>query len=74
MQRYDSTRRVPRGHRRSARRGSEFFEEDSASAHEFDDEEPHSRRDDRSIDDESDDARILSELPPHWAVFTEREG
>ncbi len=30
------------------------------------------RHEDASGRDDDDDARILSELPPHWAVFTER--
>lgn len=76
MTRYDPTRRVPRGHRRSTRRGSEFFEDDSSLTGPdagVDDEDADARRDDRFVGDENDDDRILSELPPHWAVFTERE-
>ncbi|MEK0216521.1 hypothetical protein WM015_06145 [Bifidobacterium mongoliense] len=65
MSGYDPRRRHPRGHRRVDRGGSEHFEADGADAQECD-QRPQANR------DRDDDQRILSELPPHWGVFSER--
>ncbi|MCH4209040.1 hypothetical protein [Bifidobacterium sp.] len=65
MSAYDPKRRTPRMHRRVVRRGAERFDADGVKL------EPGDMRpdDERKADD---DQRILSELPPHWAVFGER--
>lgn len=59
---YDPHRRTPRRHRRVTLPGTELFDADGVKL------EPGDRRTEaqRNADD---DARILGELPPHWAVF-----
>lgn len=59
-------RRVPRGHRRVVREGTERFDADGVK---LDPEDAVSRKA-RLADD---DKRILGELPPHWGIFSERE-
>lgn len=58
-------------HRRVVRPGTELFEEDGSDlglgARQPDAADPDGARDD------DDDDRILSELPPHWGVYAERE-
>ncbi|KFI44832.1 hypothetical protein GA0061078_0973 [Bifidobacterium bohemicum] len=81
MAAYDSSRRTPRGrHRRVIKVGTErfamndadqvnqgFVVADSTGFTDYSD-----RRAPESKNAE-DDGRILTELPPHWAVFSERE-
>jgi hypothetical protein len=77
---YDPHRRSPRGgHRRVVKVGTERFamndddevkESFSVTAADFGDVA------DRRVPggkNAEDDERILTELPPHWAVFNERE-
>lgn len=59
---YDPHRRVPRGHHRVTRKGTERFEvglEDvgggSATV--------------RRLEQEDEDRRIVREIPPHWSTF-----
>lgn len=59
-------RRVPRGHRRVVREGTERFDADGVK---LDPEDAVSRKA-RLADD---DKRILGELPPHWGIFSERQ-
>lgn len=58
-------RRVPRGHRRVVREGTERFDADGVK---LDPEDAVSAKA-RLADD---DRRILGELPPHWGIFSER--
>lgn len=62
---YSSTRRTARVHRRVVRRGTELFDADGVKL------EPSDTLTERQREAD-DDKRILSELPPHWAVFSER--
>ena len=57
MSEYNANRRCSRGHPRVVRKGSELFDADGV------------KQEQRAKDD---DNRILGELPPHWAVFSER--
>ncbi|WP_044087865.1 hypothetical protein [Bifidobacterium bombi] len=66
MSEYDANRCSPRVHRRVVRGGSERFEVDGVKR------EPSDRLT-RSQREAEDDRRILGELPPHWAVFNERD-
>ena len=65
MSGYNANRRCSRGHFRVVRKGSELFDADGVK------QEPG---DARTIEQRAkdDDNRILGELPPHWAVFSER--
>lgn len=65
MSDYNPNRRCSRTHNRVVRKGSELFDADGVKL------EPSyfQTLDQRSKDD---DNRILGELPPHWAVFSER--
>lgn len=57
------------------RQGGERFKDDPMPVDEddvIDGGDIGARHEDASGRDDDDDARILSELPPHWAVFTER--
>lgn len=65
MTEYSSERRTPRRHRRVVREGTERFDADGVKR------EPSDMMTDRQREAD-DDRRILGELPPHWAVFTER--
>lgn len=58
-------RRVPRGHRRVVREGTERFDADGVK---LDPEDAVSAK--AQLAD--DDRRILGELPPHWGIFSER--
>lgn len=62
---YSATRRVPRKHRRVVMKGTERFDADGVKL-----EPSDMMTDDQRAAD--DDRRILDELPPHWAVFSER--
>ncbi|WP_171002610.1 hypothetical protein [Bifidobacterium moukalabense] len=62
---YSATRRTPRKHRRVVRQGTELFDADGVKL------EPSDVLTDRQRAAD-DDKRILTELPPHWAVFSER--
>lgn len=62
---YDALRRHPRGYRRVQRQGAERFEDDGGD----DAAESSIPKPQR---DHDDDMRILTQLPPHWAVFNER--
>ncbi|KFJ05232.1 hypothetical protein [Bifidobacterium subtile] len=66
MSAYDPSRRKPRAHARVVRPGSERFDADGVKL------EPGDMRAEgqREADD---DKRILTELPPHWGVFAERD-
>jgi hypothetical protein len=55
-----------REHKRVIRVGTEKFDADGVKL----DPEDAQTRDEKSHDD---DDRILSELPPHWGIFQERE-
>ena len=65
MSKYDPNRRSPRGSVRVVREGSELFDADGVKLEPSDELTLQQRNQD-------DDNRILSELPPHWAVFSER--
>lgn len=65
MSKYDSNRRSPRRSVRVVREGSELFDADGVKLEPSDELTLRQRNQD-------DDNRILSELPPHWAVFSER--
>lgn len=52
-------------HRRVVRRGTEWFEADGAVI------DPQDRQT-KVAREKDDDARILTELPPHWGVYSER--
>lgn len=58
--------RVPRGHRRVVREGTERFDADGVKLDPEDAVSPRARLAD-------DDKRILNELPPHWGIFSERQ-
>ncbi|WP_125963925.1 hypothetical protein [Bifidobacterium dolichotidis] len=62
---YDPTRRTSRKHRRVVRQGTELFDADGVKLEPSDIMTKRQREAD-------DDRRILGELPPHWAVFSER--
>ncbi|MEJ5921051.1 hypothetical protein WD012_01775 [Bifidobacterium thermophilum] len=62
---YDPHRRTPRRHRRVTMQGTERFDADGVKL------EPSDMLTARQRDAD-DDRRILGELPPHWAVFSER--
>lgn len=61
----DPNRRSPRRSVRVVREGSELFDADGVKLEPSDELTLQQRNQD-------DDNRILSELPPHWAVFSER--
>lgn len=61
---YDSNRRAPRKHNRVVRRGSELFEMDGVKLDPSDFQNSIQKSED-------DDQRILTQLPPHWAIFNE---
>lgn len=65
MSKYDPNRRSPRRSVRVVREGSELFDADDVKLEPSDELTLQQRNQD-------DDNRILSELPPHWAVFSER--
>ncbi len=65
MSAYDPNRRSPRKSVRVVRKGSELFDADGVKL-ELSDELTDEQR------SSDDDQRILGELPPHWAVFSER--
>ena len=58
-------RRHPR-HRRVVRKGTEWFDADGVK---LDPED----MDSRDAKNREDDSRILTELPPHWGVYSERQ-
>ena len=62
---YSAARRTPRRHRRVVRQGMELFDADGVKLEPSDMMTQRQRAAD-------DDARILGELPPHWAQFSER--
>lgn len=64
-QAYSATRRTPRKHKRVVRQGTELFDADGVKL------EPSDMMTERQRDAD-DDKRILTELPPHWAQFSER--
>lgn len=64
MSEYDPNRRTPRKHKRVVRQGTELFDADGVKLEPADTLTERQRADD-------DDRRILSELPPHFAVFSE---
>lgn len=65
MSGYNANRRCSRGHFRVVRKGSELFDADGVKQEPGDTQTIEQRAKD-------DDNRILGELPPHWAVFSER--
>ncbi|EPI43991.1 hypothetical protein [Gardnerella vaginalis] len=65
MSDYDPHRRSPRRSVRVVREGSELFDADGVKLEPSDNLTAEQRN-------YEDDKRILSELPPHWAVFSER--
>lgn len=66
MSGYSSTRRTPRRHKRVVREGTELFDADGVK------QEPSDMMTERQREAD-DDNRILTQLPPHWGVFSERE-
>ncbi|WP_171843659.1 hypothetical protein [Bifidobacterium dentium] len=62
---YCAFRRTPRKHKRVVRQGTELFDADGVKL------EPSDVLTDRQRAAD-DDKRILTELPPHWGVFSER--
>lgn len=66
MSGYDPSGRSSRLHKRVVKTGTEHFDADGVKL------EPGDRRSEKERA-RDDDERILAELPPHWAVFTERE-
>lgn len=62
---YCASRRTPRKHKRVGRQGTELFDADGVKL------EPSDVLTDRQRAAD-DDKRILTELPPHWGVFSER--
>lgn len=62
---YSATRRTARVHKRVVRQGTELFDADGVKL------EPSDVLTDKQREAD-DDRRILNELPPHWAVFSER--
>lgn len=65
MSQYDPSRRSPRIHVRVVREGSELFDAGGVKPEPSDALTLQQR-------DVDDDNRILGELPPHWAIFSER--
>ena len=65
MSKYDPNRRSPRRSVRVVREGSELFDADGVKLEPSDELTLQQRNQDG-------DNRVLSELPPHWAVFSER--
>ncbi|NMM95510.1 hypothetical protein G1C98_0246 [Bifidobacterium sp. DSM 109960] len=65
VQAYSATRRTPRKHKRVVRQGTELFDADGVKL------EPSDMMTERQREAD-DDKRILTELPPHWAQFSER--
>ena len=65
MSDYNANRRCSRGHSRVVRNGSALFDADGIKQEPGDAQTIEQRAKD-------DDNRILGELPPHWAVFSER--
>lgn len=63
---YSATRRTPRVHKRVVHQGTERFDADGVKLDPSDAMTSQQRQAD-------DDKRILSELPPHWGVFEERQ-
>lgn len=63
---YSAKRRTPRRHKRVVRQGTELFDADGVKLEPSDMQTEQQRSAD-------DDRRILSELPPHWGVFAERQ-
>lgn len=63
---YNPNRRSSRTHRRVVREGNERFDVDGEEL-DPSDRRPKGRKQD------DDDKRILSELPPHWGIFSERD-
>lgn len=63
---YSSSRRTPRQHKRVVRQGTEWFDADGVKLEPGDMQTEQQRQ-------AEDDRRILNELPPHWAVFKERD-
>ena len=66
MAEYSATRRTPRKHKRVVMKGTEQFDADGVKLEPGDMQTDQQRQSD-------DDKRILGVLPPHWAVFNERE-
>lgn len=66
MSEYSATRRTPRKHKRVVREGTEHFDADGVKL------EPGDMLTERQRAAD-DDRRILGELPPHWAVFNEKQ-
>lgn len=66
MSSYSATRRTKRVHKRVVREGTERFDADGVKLEPSDIQTEQQRSAD-------DDRRILGELPPHWAVFQEKE-
>lgn len=62
---YSATRQTARKHKRVVRQGTELFDADGVKLEPSDVLTKRQREAD-------DDKRILNELPPHWAVFSER--
>lgn len=62
---YDPNRRTPRAHKRVVRQGTELFDADGVKLEPSDVLTQAQRA-------REDDQRILGELPPHWAQFSER--
>lgn len=63
---YSAQRRTQRVHKRVVMRGTERFDADGVKLEAADVQTEEQRARD-------DDQRILGELPPHWAVFSEKE-
>ena len=63
---YSATRRTPRVHRRVVHQSTERFDADGVKPEPSEMQTAQQRQAD-------DDKRILGELPPHWAVFEERQ-
>jgi hypothetical protein len=59
---YDPSRRVPRGHKRVVRKGTEKITSD------FSDLATGSVTR-RKLDEQAEDQEILREIPPHWSTF-----
>lgn len=65
MVEYSASRRTPRAHKRVVMKGTERFDADGVKL------EPSDMQTDQQREAD-DDRRILGELPPHWAVFSEK--
>ena len=63
---YSATRVHPAVHRRVVHQGTERFDADGVKPEPSEMQTAQQRQAD-------DDKRILGELPPHWAVFEERQ-